>query len=130
MPTRFGSAMPSATRYFTPQVMSSCILRPHSPLPGVEELLAVAGGAAEIRHQNGVAAIGEKLRQRVVAPVVARPGTAVRNHQRRQILSPRALRQRQISGNLQAVGRLVADRLHRRQRFARQFFAHLDTADQ
>ena len=39
MPTRLGSAMPWATRYFTPQVMSSCILRPHSRLPASRNFL-------------------------------------------------------------------------------------------
>ena len=39
IPTRLGSAMPSATRYLTPQVRSSCILRPHSPLPALRYFL-------------------------------------------------------------------------------------------
>src|SRR3712207_8881023 len=60
----------------------------------VEELLAEAGGAAEIRHQDRVPAIGEELRQRVIAPDVARPRTAVRHDQGRQPLRGETLRQR------------------------------------
>ena len=103
MPMRFGSAVPSATRYFTPQVMSSCILRAPLAVAGVEELLAVAGGAAEVRHQHGVAAIGEELRQGVVAPDIARPRTAVRDHQRRQALGRE--RPWAVSGTPESRGR-------------------------
>jgi hypothetical protein len=39
MPTRFGSATPWATRYFTPQVMSSCILSPHCLFPAFRNFL-------------------------------------------------------------------------------------------
>ena len=85
MPTRFGIGQcPSSTRCFTPHVMSSCIFRPHSPLPALRNFLPYPGGAAEVRHQHRVPAIGEELRQRTVAPVIARPRTAVRNHQQRR----------------------------------------------
>ena len=49
---------------------------------GVEELLAVAGRAAEVRLQDGVAAVGEELREPSVAPGVAPPGAAVRERRR------------------------------------------------
>ena len=109
---RFGSAVP-----FVDQVLDAprdVVLHLLAPLAvaRIEELLAVAGGAAEVRHQHRVPAIGEELRHRIVAPVVARPRSAVRHHQRGQSLRRQALRQRQVGRNLQPVGRLVADRLH------------------
>ena len=39
MPTRLGFMVPCEMRYFTPHVMSSCILRPHSPLPAFRNFL-------------------------------------------------------------------------------------------
>ena len=73
MPTRFGSAMPCATRYF--DAPGDVVLHLVAPLlvAGVQELLAVAGRAAEVRLQHGVAAVGEELREAVVAPGVAAP---------------------------------------------------------
>ena len=98
-------------------------LRAPLAIAGVEEFLPVARRAAKIRHEHGIAAIGEELRQRIVAPLVAHPRSAVRNKQRRQTLRRQPLRQGQISGDFQAVGRFVTHRLHGRERFARQFLA-------
>jgi hypothetical protein len=78
MPTRFGSAMPGHQVLDAP---GDVVLHQVAPLlvAGVEELLAVAGGAAEVGLQDGVAAVGEELRHGVVAPGVARPRAAVRH---------------------------------------------------
>ena len=111
MPTRAGSAMPWATRYFTPQVMSSCILSPHCLLPGVEELLAVAGRAAEVRAAGprsrgwrGTARTSRSPRCR--APT----GPPCGKIDDRQVLRRDALRERQVGGDLEAVRRRVAHR--------------------
>ena len=53
---------------------------------GVEELLAEAGRAAEVHLQHRVAAVGQPLRLRVVAPAVARPRPAVDQQHHRQVL--------------------------------------------
>ena len=52
-------------------------------------------------------------------------GTAVRHDEQRQVLRRRSLRQRQVGGNLEAVRRLVADRLHARELLPRQLLEHL-----
>ena len=70
--------MPLSTRYFTPQVTSSCIFRPHCWLPAFEEFLAITGGGAEVRAQHRIAAVGKELRVSVVAPGIAAPRPAVR----------------------------------------------------
>src|SRR5262249_15098250 len=90
---------------------------------GVEEFLAVSGRASEIRLQHGVTTVGEELRERVVAPRIAVPRPAVREHDQRQVLRFDSLRQRQEGGYFEAVGRLVADRLHLGQTLARQLLA-------
>src|SRR6185295_4792704 len=53
---------------------------------GVEETLAITGRSTEVRLQNGVAAVGQELRQAAVTPDVASPGTAVREDDERQVL--------------------------------------------
>ena len=92
---------------------------------GVEELLAVAGRAAEVRLQHRVAAIGEELREVVEAPAVARPRAAVRQHDRRQVLRRDALGQRQERRDLEPVRGRVAHGLHGRHVLARDALAHL-----
>ena len=92
---------------------------------GVQELLAVAGRAAEVRLQHGVAAVGQELREVVEAPGVARPRPAVRQHDERQVLRRHALRQREEGRDLQPVRGRVADRLHAGQVLARDPLAHL-----
>ena len=96
--------------------------RARAPLvvAGVQVRFAIAGRAAEIRLQHDVAAIGEELRVRVVAPIVARPRSAVRQDHRGQTLGLDAARQRQVGGDLQTVAGFVADRLHVGQLLARQ----------
>ncbi len=62
------------------------VLHQVAPLvvPGVEELLAVAGGAAEVGGEDGVAAVREELRVVVEAPAVAGPRAAVREDDERE----------------------------------------------
>ena len=125
MPMRFGSAMPWATRYLTPQVTSSCILSPHCLFPASMKLLAITSRAAKVRLQHSVTAIGEKLSERVVAPRIAAPRVRRAGYDNRgQVLCRDAFRQRQVSGNLQSVRRFVTNRLHRRQMVAVEFFAN------
>ena len=66
---------------------------------GVQELLAVARRAAEVRLQHRVAAVGQELGEVVEAPAVARPGAAVRHDDRRQVLRRDTLGQRQEGGD-------------------------------
>src|SRR5262249_8652167 len=53
---------------------------------GVDKLLAVTSRAAEVRLQDSVAAIREKLRKRIVTPTVAIPWTTMRQDNRGKIL--------------------------------------------
>ena len=66
----------------------------------------------EVRLQHGVAAVGEKLRERVVPPHVARPRPAVRQDDQREPLRCDAFRQRQVGRDRQAVRGGIADRRH------------------
>src|SRR5437667_275626 len=75
---------------------------------GVEELLAVSGGSAEIGRQHSVAPVGEELPERVEGPRVTSPRSPVGKHQQRQVLRGDALWQRQVGGDLQTVRRWVA----------------------
>ena len=70
IPTRFGSTVPCET---VADAGGEILLHHLSPLvvAGIEELLAVPGGASEVRLKDGVAAVGEELRDRIVAPGVA-----------------------------------------------------------
>ena len=92
---------------------------------GVEELLAVAGGAAEVGLQDRVAAVGEELGEVVEAPAVARPGAAVRQDDRGQVLRGHALRQREEGRDLEPVRGRVAHGLHLRHVLARDPLADL-----
>ena len=47
---------------------------------GVDEFLAIAGRAAEVWLQHRIAAIGPELREGIVAPAVARPGSTMREN--------------------------------------------------
>ncbi len=126
MPIRLGSAMPSATRYF--DAPSDVVLHLRAPLgvAGVQEFLAVAGGTAKIGH-----AAPRSRDWRRTAPARCSPTDRAPKDRRAPPSAPadsspcHTLRQRQVGGNLQAVGGFVADRLHGRKRFARQFFADL-----
>ena len=83
---RCGSAMPSGHQIL--HAPGDVVLHLGAPLgvARVQELFAEAGGPAKIRHEDGIAAVGEELRERVVAPLIARPGTAVHHDQSRQTL--------------------------------------------
>ncbi|AEK60531.1 hypothetical protein CFU_0697 [Collimonas fungivorans Ter331] len=81
------------------------------------ELAAVAGRAAVVHLQHGIAAVGQQLHFRVVAPDVAHPRAAVRIDDHRQVLRIFAERQRQVAVDHQAVARLVLHRLHFRHVF-------------
>ena len=72
-------------------------------VPCVQELLAVAGGGPEVRHQHGVAAVREELREVVEAPAITSPRTAVRHHDERQRLGSHTLRQSQERRDLETV---------------------------
>ena len=103
MPTRLGSAMPSATRYFTPHVRSSCILRPHSPLPAFRNSCRIRwsrGSSASARHSRD----WRRTAPARCSPRHRAPRTAVRDHQGGQILGRHSFRQREICGDFQAVG--------------------------
>ena len=82
---------------------------------GIEEVFAIAGGAAEIDLQHGVAAVGEPLHGGVVAPGIAAPGSAVHQQHRRQSLEGNPRRRGQVAVNRQAIAALVGNRLHLRQ---------------
>src|SRR5260370_13653682 len=81
------------------------ILHLASPLQvaGVDELLAISGGTAEVHAQHGITAVGNKLRVAVVAPNVAAPSTAVRQDNRRKVFTRDAFGQREVAGYLQPV---------------------------
>ena len=53
---------------------------------GVDEVLAEPGGAAIVNAQHGIAAVGQPLVPRIVAPVIARPRPAVDEQDHRQRL--------------------------------------------
>ncbi|GBC80776.1 hypothetical protein HRbin09_02023 [bacterium HR09] len=82
---------------------------------GVQKRLAVAGGAAEVGLQHGVAAVGQKLRHAGVSPEIPRPGSPMGHHHQRQVFGGDALGQGEVGGDFQPVGRAVADGLHRGQ---------------
>ena len=69
------------------------------------ELSPVAGRAAEIHLQHGVAAIGQELDLRIVAPAVARPRAAVRVNHHWQILRLPSRREREVAVDREAVAR-------------------------
>src|SRR5437660_10020915 len=89
-------------------------------ITGVDEFLAIAGRAAEVWLQHRIAAVRPELRERIVAPAVARPRSTVRENDYRQVLWRGPFRQRQISGNLESVGRSVMHRYPRPQIIAVQ----------
>ncbi len=115
--------MPCATRYF--DAPREVVLHEVAPLPvaRVQELLAEARRAAEVRLEDGVAAVREELRVVAEAPARARPRAAVREDDRREVLRGNALRKREVRRDLEAVGRRVADRLHRSHVLARDALA-------
>ncbi len=84
-------------------------------LGGVHERLAEAGRAAVVDLEDGVAAVGQQLRLRVVAPRVARPRAAVDHQHRRQVARIDVERQREVAVQRQAVARGDRDRFHRRE---------------
>ena len=92
------------------------VLHGEAPLAkaALPELTAIAGRAAEIHLQHGIAAIGEELHLGVEAPAVARPGAAVRVDDHGQLVLARLVseRQRQIAVNRQAIAAGVLHRLH------------------
>ena len=95
-------------------------------IAGIEKFLAVTRGTAKVGHQYHIATICEELSQRVVAPVVASPRSAVRQHKRGKIFGCNAPGQQQICWNFQPIGGLVRDRLHLGQVLTRQFFPNLE----
>ena len=79
---------------------------------------AITRGTAEVRLQDREATLREVLRQPVEAPLIARSGSAMRQHNGRQVLRVgHTGRQRQIRNHRAVCGR-VRDGLDRRQRLA------------
>ena len=74
---------------------------------------AEAGGAAEVRLDDGIAPLRQRLRPIVPALVVAREGPAVRHHHHRQRLRLPSGGEGEDRAHLQPVAALVADRPHR-----------------
>src|SRR6266508_3536639 len=70
---------------------------------GVQKLLAVSYRAAEVRLQHRVTAIRPELSEWIVAPTIARPRSTMRENHDRQILRRGALRQREVSRNLEPI---------------------------
>ena len=90
------------------------VLHAQAPLAkaGFPELATIAGGAAKVDLQHGIAAIGEKLHLGVVAPAVTRPGATMRVDDDGQIFCLSAHWQGQIAVNFQPVVAGVFDGLH------------------
>ncbi len=83
--------------------------RPPLAVPEIQEPLSEPGRSAEVGLQDGVAAVGEELDHVVEAPLVARPRSAVREHDRRQGLRhPR--RDGEVGRDLDAVPRRISHR--------------------
>ena len=83
---------------------------------GVEELLAVAGRAAEVDLKHGVAAVREPLRVAGCSPRRRAPhGPAVDEQHRGQLLGGHAGRRRDVAVDLHAIASGEFDRLHLRQ---------------
>ena len=121
MPTRLGSAMPLDEVLDAP---GDVVLHLVAPLvvAGVEELLAVAGRAAEVRLQHRVAAVGQELRH-CCSPSCRAPTDRRAAPGSRGGSSLDALGQREVRGDLEPVRGLVAHRLHGGQVRARELFA-------
>ena len=82
----FASAMPWSIAHF--DGVDQVVVHLQAPLAvaGVEELLAVSGGAAVVHLEHRVAAVGEPLRVGAVTPCVARPRAAVHEEHEREAL--------------------------------------------
>src|SRR5687768_2459169 len=72
-------------------------------VPGIQKLLSISGRRAEVRRQDCVTAIRQKLGHAVVSPVIPAPWPAMRYNHQRKIFFRQALRQRQVRWNLQAI---------------------------
>ena len=82
---------------------------------GVEEFLSVAGRAAIVHLQAGVAAVRKPLRVGIVTPGVASPRAAMHEKNQRQVLRRHTDRPREVAMQIESVARLDDDRLHRRE---------------
>src|SRR5213082_2458650 len=106
MATRFGSAMPCATK-----LHAVCDVVLHRPSPLLEtafpKLPAVARRAAKVYLENGVTAVSQKLDLGIEGPGVARPRSAVHINDYRQVLWITIFRESQVTRNAEAVARLV-----------------------
>ncbi len=83
---------------------------------GVPESLAVPDGSTEVHLHADVAAVGEPLRLGVVAPGVARPGTAVHVEHGRQAGPGHLRRKGHVAVDGEPVPGGERERLHRRER--------------
>ena len=79
---------------------------------GVDEVLAVAGGAPEVDLHAQVAAVGQPLRLGVEPPRVPGPRPAVHVQHGRQPGALEAGRERQVPVDLQTISRGERERLH------------------
>ena len=102
--------------------IADVVLHLQAPLAeaGFPEAAAIAGRAPEVHLQHAETPVRQELHFGVVAPAVARPGTAVRIDDACQVLRIAASRQRQVAVDGEAVAALVADRLHARHAGLRQ----------
>src|SRR5262249_28071920 len=89
----------------------------------IQKMFAVADRAAEVWLQHPVAAVRQKLRDRIVAPRVAMPRTAVRDHHYRQFIWFDAFWKRKERRNLETIRRRVPDRPHFGKLLARKIFS-------
>ena len=96
--------------------VSNVVLHLAAPLAeaGCVKPCAVAGGAAEVRLKDGVAAVGQKLHFLVPAPVIAGGRPTVRVNDKREILAIAAIGDGQVTVDDQPVAGGVLDGLHRR----------------
>ena len=115
MPTRERSASAEADHVL--DGVDQVVVHPAAPLAvaRVQERLAVAGRPAVVHLHAQVAAVGEPLRGRVVAPRVARPRPAVHVEHGREALARRVRRERQVAVDLEPVAGRERERLHRRE---------------
>ena len=69
-----------------PDGVEEVIVHPAAPLEvgGVDEGFAKAGGAAEVDAEDGVAAVGQELKDGIIAPLVPGPRAAMNEESQRQ----------------------------------------------
>src|SRR5439155_493700 len=115
--------MPSAIRYFAPQVTSSCILRPHSSLPASMNFLPYPAEPRKFMLKTAYPRFAKNCVYALYPQTSRPPWTTVRKDDCWQVPGRNTFGNRKIGWDHQSIRRLVAYRLHLRQGLPRKLLA-------